>query len=198
MSGDGAIINVTTLADQIRARRAMSRRFKTPNCTHVDMDRKYGFDQQCCICGLPPSMGFLYKCRQDSRRNSHNPARSHKMRDKNKAPKSDLRVELEEIGFSESIILNAESGHYTDQQLSKLKEAKLELRQIILDIEQSRDITDAAAKLDIIAHTPSSTDGTPQSKPVKKSVSQLKRQSPKPSNAKASQRLSKLTGIVAN
>ncbi|PSN66480.1 hypothetical protein BS50DRAFT_635594 [Corynespora cassiicola Philippines] len=41
------------------------RRIKTPTCTHTTMDRVYGREQLCDVCGRIPGLGFLYACRED-------------------------------------------------------------------------------------------------------------------------------------
>ncbi|KAJ4362400.1 hypothetical protein N0V83_010493 [Neocucurbitaria cava] len=135
--------------DQLKAR-TMPKRVRTPNCTHVDMDRVYGQDLQCHVCGRVPSIGFLYECRQDRHSESLHDLLPQEAGEA-KLTKSSLRSQLESIGLSESVILTAEAGHYTDAQLNKLKALKLELRQIISDVEQKSDINDAVARLTSIA-----------------------------------------------
>jgi hypothetical protein len=149
----------------------MPKRVRTPNCTHVDMDRVYGRDLLCFVCGRSPSIGFLYECKQDSDRESMHDRILREQVDRIEPVKSDLRLELESVGLSESVILTAESGHYTNTQLTKLKELKLELRQTILDTRQASQINDAVAKLAAIARAP--FDGTYGSMPNKDPVSAL-------------------------
>ncbi|KAF2126448.1 hypothetical protein P153DRAFT_399229 [Dothidotthia symphoricarpi CBS 119687] len=138
------------------------RRLRTMNCTHVDMDRIYGRDQHCFVCGRSPSIGFLYECRQDHDGESLYDILSPK-EDRIEVVRSTLRVELEVIGLSKSVILTAEQGDYTAAQLELLKSQKRELKQIIADTLQASQINDAVAKL---AATPSNHDGALSSKPT--------------------------------
>ena len=157
------------LVNQAKARNA-SRRVRTPNCTHINMDLIYGRELQCHLCGRPPSIGFLYECRQDCDTETLRDLIVQE-KDKSEPAKSDLRLELESSGMSESIILTAEGGHYTDAQLTKLKELKLELRQVIADMEQKNDINDAMARLTSVAKSPSNNDGALNSALTKDAVS---------------------------
>ncbi|KAF2468754.1 uncharacterized protein BDR25DRAFT_372597 [Lindgomyces ingoldianus] len=130
----------------MRTRTAPPRRVapKAPNCTHINMDRIYGRDQNCYVCGREPSIGFLYVCRQDDKvvpdtplegpRVAHGTLDDHYH---DEGLKSDLRRELEGIGLSQYVISAAERGEYTAQQLKKLKLQKLELKQAISDIPQT-------------------------------------------------------------
>jgi hypothetical protein len=151
------------LVNQTKARK-MSKRNRTPNCTHMNMDRVYG-PYFCVVCGREPDIGFLYECRQDCKAQplrdlilegdgGKNPAR---------AAKSVMRLQLEGLGLSESVILTAEQGDYTTVQLEKLKTQKRDLRQIISDTLQAAHINDAVAKLVALAHTPSNHDGASNS-----------------------------------
>ncbi|KAF1846984.1 uncharacterized protein K460DRAFT_392445 [Cucurbitaria berberidis CBS 394.84] len=144
----------------------MPKRVRTPNCTHVDMDRVYTRELQCYVCGRSPSVGFLYECRQDC---DFKTLRDQLAQDEDRIEpvKSDLRLQLEATGFSESIILTAEGGHYTNAQLTKLKGQKAELRQIILDVEQKTEINDAVAKLTSIDKASTHNDGALNSTPAK-------------------------------
>ncbi|CAA9959703.1 hypothetical protein PTMSG1_03113 [Pyrenophora teres f. maculata] len=147
----------------------MPKRVRAPNCTHVDMDRVFGHDLQCHVCGRSPSIGFLYECKQDRDVVTLLDLLSPQV-DKIKSCKSSLRHELEAIGLSESVILTAEKGHYTDEQLEKLKDLKLELNEIILMMEEASQANDFVSKLTAMARTPYATDGTYNSVPTKKSL----------------------------
>ncbi|KAF1944734.1 hypothetical protein EJ02DRAFT_77175 [Clathrospora elynae] len=144
----------------------MPKRMRAPNCTHVDMDRVYGRDLQCYVCGRSPSIGFLYECRQDS-----DAVSLHDLiaQDENKIEpvKSELRVQLESIGLSESIIRTAEGGHYSNAQLTKLKELKLELKQTISDTRQASQANEDMSRLAAMAKAPSNTDGSSNSMPTR-------------------------------
>lgn len=142
----------------------MPKRVRTPNCTHVDMDRIYGRQQQCCVCGREPSIGFLYECRQDCSSPSLHQLLSGQAGEEPVRPKSPLRSELEGIGLSESVIRTAEQGHYTPTQLAILKSQKTDLKQIIEDSIQGNQINDAVARLAAFARVPSNNDGTMNSK----------------------------------
>ncbi|KAA8618586.1 hypothetical protein PtrSN002B_008369 [Pyrenophora tritici-repentis] len=147
----------------------MPKRVRAPNCTHVDMDRVFGHDLQCQVCGRSPSIGFLYECKQDRDFVNLVDLLSPQV-DKIKPCKSSLRQELEAIGLSESIILTAEKGHYTDKQLEKLKNLKLELNEIISMTEEASQVNDFVSKLTAMVRTPYATDGTYNSVPTKKSL----------------------------
>ena len=144
----------------------MGKRMRAPNCTHVDMDRVFGHDLQCHVCGRSPSIGFLYECKQDRDTETLSESMSSHV-DKIEPCKSSLRQELEAIGLSKSIILTAENGHYTDEQLEKLKELKLELNDIISMREEASQANDFVSRLTAMARTPCTTDGTYNSMPVK-------------------------------
>ena len=169
MSGDTKVgpkvlDNILAIVDKVKAR-TMPRRVRTPNCTHVDMDRIYGRDQQCFVCGREPSIGFLYECRQDCRSPSlHDLLTGQEDVIEIARPKSPLRSELETIGLSDSVIRTAEQGHYTTAQLEVLKAQKQDLKQIIEDTIQGSQINDAVARLAAFARAPSNNDGTMNSK----------------------------------
>ncbi|EMD65036.1 hypothetical protein GGP41_003683 [Bipolaris sorokiniana] len=136
----------------------MGKRSQTTNCTHVDMDRVYGHDQQCSVCGCSSSIGFLYQCKQDNETEHLSDLISRNT--SNIMPvKSRLRKELERAGLSESIIIAAESGHYTNQQLQKLKQMKRELQHTIIDVQQADQANDAISRLMDMAMAPCGTDG---------------------------------------
>jgi hypothetical protein len=153
----------------------MGKRMRAPNCTHVDMDRVFGRELGCYVCGLSPSIGFLYECRQDGDAESLHGLIPQDA-DRTEPVKSKLRKELESIGLSESIIVTAESGHYTRAQLNKLKELKLELRQTITDTQQASQTNEAMSRLAAMAKAPSNNDGTFSSMPTPtESVSDLQK-----------------------
>jgi hypothetical protein len=168
-----ADINLRHLVDQIKARK-MPRRSRAPNCTHLDMDRVYGRNQHCDVCGRSPPIGFLYECRQDWVTQSLCDLLTKDVeKGVLEVVKSDMRLELECLGLSESVILTAEQGHYTISQLEKIKTQKKELRQIISDSLQASQINDAAATLAVLAQAPSNHDGAQNSTPEKEAVSQV-------------------------
>lgn len=131
----------------------MGKRTKPPACTHIEMDRIYGSHITCYVCKRSPSLGFLYQCRQDCDLDTV-PDVVLTRHDSMEPTKSELRKELEAIGLSESVTLTAEAGHYSPEQLNKLKELKLELRQKILDAQQACPATDFMCKLAMIAKAP--------------------------------------------
>lgn len=143
----------------------MPKRVRTPNCTHVSMDRIYGQDQQCYVCGREPSIGFLYECRQDCSSPSLHDLLSATADTETTRAASPLRSELENVGLSESVIRTAEQGHYTCTQLEILKIQKLDLKQIIEDSIQGSQINDVVARLAAFASTPSNNDGAMNSRP---------------------------------
>lgn len=144
--------------NKIKAR-TMPKRVRMPNCTHVDMDRIYGQNQQCFVCGREPSLGFLYECRQDNTSPSLHSliSTANLEREGLDRKQSILRSELEAAGLSESVIRAAEEGHYTPAQLKLLKSQKRELRQTIEDSIQGSQINDVVAKLAALA-SPTSSD----------------------------------------
>ncbi len=128
------------------------------------MDRIYGQGQQCHVCGREPSIGFLYECRQDcSSPSLHSLSEETELVEIDRS-KSPLRSELENIGLSESVIRNAEQGHYTHAQLEILKAQKQDLKQIIEDSIQGSQINDVVARLTAFASAPSNNDGAMNSK----------------------------------
>ncbi|KAF3053896.1 hypothetical protein E8E11_011707 [Didymella keratinophila] len=141
----------------------MPRRVRTPNCTHIDMDRIYGRDLQCYVCGREPSIGFLYECRQDYSSPSLHDLLAEPEDAEPPRPKSPLRSELEKIGLSESVIRTAEQGRYSPMQLETLKAQKQDLKQVIEDRLQGSQINDMAARLAALS-APSNNDGTMNSK----------------------------------
>jgi hypothetical protein len=161
---------VSDLAKRLQARHAAKR---MANCTHVNMDRVYGRNQQCYVCGRAPSVGFLYVCRQDNLPLSDIFGERVRKNSGQASTKSTLRQELEEVGLSESVIFAAERGEYTDAQLEKLKALKLELKQAIEDTEQGAQINGMAAKLAVFAKTPPNNDGALNSTSQKDPVREL-------------------------
>jgi CRISPR/Cas system-associated protein Cas10 (large subunit of type III CRISPR-Cas system) len=158
------------IVNQLKARN-MPKRVRTPNCTHLDMDRVYGRDQSCDVCGRQPSIGFLYECRQDYDVPSLRDLLAEDDDDLSEVAKSDMRVQLQWLGLSESVILTAEQGHYTPAQLEKLKTQKKELQDIISNSLQGSHINNASARLDALAQTPSNHDSASSSTVVKTTVS---------------------------
>lgn len=110
-------------------------------------------------------MGFLYQCRQDVETESLGDLISRNTKNVRPA-KSPLRKELEKAGLSESIILTAESGHYSKQQLQKLKDLKRDLQLVITDVEQADQANDAISRLMDMSQRPRSTDGARGRTPV--------------------------------
>jgi hypothetical protein len=156
-------IDMVDLVNKIKARK-MPKRQRAPNCTHLNMDRVYG-DHVCAFCGRSPSVGFLYECKQDCDAQPLRDLIMESSYDENhiQAVKSDMRLQLEGLGLSESVILTAEHGDYTTVQLEKLKTQKKDLRQIISDTLQATHINDALAKLATLASMPSNHDGNIES-----------------------------------
>jgi hypothetical protein len=153
----------------------MPKHVRTPNCTHLDMDRVYRRDQQCDVCGHSPLLGFLYECRQDCDTPSLHDLLSKNNDDPTEVVKSDMRLQLQWLGLSESVIITAEQGHYTVAQLEKIKTQKKDLRQIISDSLQGSHINNAAAKLAALVQTPSKHDGASNSTMSRDVVSELEK-----------------------
>jgi hypothetical protein len=157
------LLTLLTTTDKVKTR-AMPKRVRTPNCTHVDMDRIYGQHQQCFVCGREPSIGFLYECRQDCSTRSFQELCLQGEGRHVSCSKSPLRTELEAAGLSESVIQSAEQGHYTSAQLKVLNAQKLDLRQTIEDSIQGTQINDVVARLAALSSPSSNNDGTASSK----------------------------------
>lgn len=151
------------MAAQLKARIA-PRRARTPNCTHISMERVYCHDTPCPVCLRVPPMGFLYECRQDSDVPLLPCTAIADTDSIDDSAKSQLRRELEEAGLSESIIATAEQGGYADTQLDKLKALKDAMRQTIVDAMQPRPVACGAPG-------PSNNDGASASSQVKRPVS---------------------------
>ncbi|KAH8702731.1 hypothetical protein GQ44DRAFT_783753 [Phaeosphaeriaceae sp. PMI808] len=143
------VINVNQLVNKFKVRN-MPKRRRLPSCTHVDMDRIYGADLLCPICGQKPQLGYLYQCRQDG---AHPPHHHILSRDHTTTP---LRLHLEAANLSESIILTAEKGLYTQPQLDKLAAQKMHLKHII-----NTHLTTPPP-----SPAPVTLDGTSPSKPI--------------------------------
>ena len=123
-------VDVALVADTLK-KRSTGKRVRTPNCTHVSMERVFlGEDGHCEVCGRVPAMGFLYECRQDWDYDPLSPT-SHTDSETSGQPKSPLRRDLEMFGLSESVIATADEGKYSAGQLEKLKELKKELNQCV-------------------------------------------------------------------
>ncbi|KAF2809224.1 uncharacterized protein BDZ99DRAFT_572011 [Mytilinidion resinicola] len=110
-------------------RPAWRRHAARPNCTHIDMDRIFGY-HQCQSCGKFPSMGWLYTCRQDERFAEPLPFIDHILENESTF-KSLLRAELEYLGLSRSVVQTAEKGGYTVEELNKIKDQKIRLNQVV-------------------------------------------------------------------
>ncbi|KAJ4352090.1 uncharacterized protein N0V89_007436 [Didymosphaeria variabile] len=140
---------------------------KAPACTHVSMERiplnvSEGFS--CPSCGNYRALGFLYICRQerDMAYLEHHAADEP---DANYSAKSPLRREMEHIGLSESVIVTAEQGLYTDQQLEKLKVKKTELNGVIAGALQAAPMREAIVHVSVNALEPPNNDGALNSLP---------------------------------
>lgn len=155
-----------SLAKYFKVRRR--RNIPVSQCTHINMDRCYGWNQVCDNCGRLPYLGFLYICAQDAAI-----SRSADLQASNESPKDSngedtaalARRELEQIGLSESVIQTAERGLYTDAQLKKLKLQKLLLN---AEVQKHKDLNGrVVAKLaaESLARGPCNNDGTSASVP---------------------------------
>lgn len=140
----------------------LPKRPRFQNCTHVTMDRVYGRDKQCFVCGQAPATGYLYECREDCEPSTPH---HHLLETQGGAFKSALRRELEQTGLSESVISAAEQGHYTELQLKQLVTQKKDLKQLVEDAAQCDQINDAIAKLSALAQTATPSNGAQGSNP---------------------------------
>lgn len=113
-----------------------------PVCTHLTMDKLFGTDEACHMCNRIPGIGFIYACQQDSPRHQHG-------LELPKSPKSPKRIkkmkgrhapnELELLGFSESVVKAAAAGHYTKQQIQKLKAQRNAVTETIVKALQENE-----------------------------------------------------------
>lgn len=97
------------------------------------MDRLYG-PFSCDLCQHPSPLGWLYKCSQDYLY-EHPALAVDRIMESIKIPSQTmartLREELQAMGFSRSIIAQAEAGGYTPAQIKLLKSQKQHLLDII-------------------------------------------------------------------
>jgi hypothetical protein len=83
----------------------------------------------CNVCGKLPSMGWLYECQQDQ-------GQDYILDDLKKPDISDIIEtfhirEMKLLGFSRSVVSQAERGLYTDDQLEILKRQKIGVKEVI-------------------------------------------------------------------
>lgn len=155
----------------------MPRRARVPDCTHRVLDRVYEQDQTCFVCGRPPALAFLYQCTQDCDPETLHDCLLRADPDPIEPAKSNVRLRLEQVEMSESVILAAEGGHYTTTHLDKLINLKQELQQTISDKIQRGQCNDAGSKLTSIAESftskfPPNHDGAYNSTPAKNALPQ--------------------------
>lgn len=108
------------------------------------MSKLYGPDAHCQACNQAPALGFVYVCEQDAMVGEFSDA--VKARKKLSKGKRRTLVELELLGFSESIIKAAEAGHYTAAQLDTLKTQKMHVRSTIEAAKETNKHIDALSK----------------------------------------------------
>lgn len=113
-------------------------------------------------------MGFLYECQQECDRLTLREVIEQHSK-KLTVEKSDLRQQLECAGLSESVIITAELGHYTEPQLKLLQMQKADLRQAIQEALELDQVNSAIAKW--TAMIPSNHDGTISSRMFAEKVS---------------------------
>lgn len=80
---------------------------------------------QCDLCGLHPRLGWLYLCQEDT-------VASDPLPEDISAQSNDLVEELKGLGFNDTLIGLAKSGHYSIQELDILK---LQRRNAIMSIK---------------------------------------------------------------
>ncbi|KAL1596381.1 hypothetical protein SLS60_009027 [Paraconiothyrium brasiliense] len=140
---------------------------KAPACTHVNMERiplNISESFSCPSCFDYRPLGFLYICRQE-RDMAYLEHLAADEPDANYSAKSALRREMEHIGLSESVIVTAEQGLYTPQQLERLKVKKAELNGVIAGAHQAARIRDAIVHVSVDALEPPNNDGALNSLP---------------------------------
>lgn len=139
-----------------------------PSCTHVHMDRIYGTDLQCSICGRVPSVNFIYTCQVDAdpafsglrppvnstllstRDRSKSPPVSQQgkrrklqkpfIREPSPLSTTSLITQLRVLGFNASVLKAAETGHYNPEQLNTIIRQKQDVRNTIDSIVGDRDL----------------------------------------------------------
>ncbi|KAF2838071.1 hypothetical protein M501DRAFT_992948 [Patellaria atrata CBS 101060] len=166
-----------------------SRRTQRPNCTHTTMERTYG-NHQCLLCGARPQLGWVYACTQD-RTAAETPGSTTAATPSasDLCGKSILRVNLEKAGLSESLILQAEAGCYTEEQITQLRHQKAQVKAQIIAVSivegsanesyQYRDVTSS-----LIAQHGASITGQPAQLPSPPSSPE--RSTPKKNKRKSS------------
>lgn len=100
----------------------------------------------CPSCGNCQVLPFLYICRQD-RDLAHLDSLPLDESNAVYLAKSSLRLQLEQIGLSESVIATAEQGLYTGKQLEKLKAKKMELNRVVAAALHAAQTTDAMVQV---------------------------------------------------
>lgn len=101
-----------------------------PNCTHPTVDRLYG-PFSCDLCHKSSPLQWLYLCTHDSC-NDYRPSPVDSVFSNISVPETgNVQDDLRALGFSESILQQAEAGVYTPQQINILKKQKLNLAAVI-------------------------------------------------------------------
>lgn len=105
-------------------------RDRSMHCTHVQLTRlfdEFGCDK-CSVCHRRPSLGWLYRCTQDS----EGFLPSSDFSDVEDSRRYDYDAQL--YTLSPSIIEAAQKGHYTDHELDILWKQKVEVRTLIRQV----------------------------------------------------------------
>ena len=142
-----------------------------PQCTHMNVVRLFTQDYKCHFCGRVPNIGWIYACEQDNvQPGPAEPLKPRRVIFKSKKPSS---LSMEELGFSKSVIDAANAGHYTQEQIEKMKDQKVHVRSVLADAmeeeqraKKPRKAPDATT--DQAGSSSSGNNGEDQPPPAKK------------------------------
>lgn len=101
-----------------------------PNCTHPTVDRLYG-PFSCDLCHRSSPLQWIYLCTLDSCNDYKTSPVDSVFSDVSTTAKGNIQDDLRALGFSESILAQAEAGIYTPEQIETLKKQKLNLTAVI-------------------------------------------------------------------
>lgn len=100
------------------------------------MDKVFGTDYQCQVCGRVPSLGWIYVCSQDSALSYADVKARKKLR---KIVNRIAPNELDLLGFDKSVVKAAAEGFYTDKQLETLKSQKAKVKAVIEATQREKE-----------------------------------------------------------
>ncbi|GAB7357194.1 hypothetical protein MBLNU459_g8180t1 [Dothideomycetes sp. NU459] len=112
-------------------------------CTHPVVERLYG-PYPCDWCHKASPLGWVYVCTEDLCNDSKPSPVDSVFANVRAAEKRNVQSSLRTLGFSQSILEQAEAGVYTPEQIEVLKKQKLKV-QAVIAAEQSTPPTGSAA-----------------------------------------------------